>query len=160
MLKRNLLTIVIISLIPFFVTGCSSKNEVKKSAPVIEYKVLTQEREEKKVYDPVIKDNSPMQRAVVDMGVVLRTRIVAYKDNSQNLIADHDVFFWAVKPDFVVTNSLPKDKKQYSYQGPIVDLSDNKMVDPEKKVEKESAKLEREVEFDKKIDSFLKEQSK
>jgi hypothetical protein len=55
---------------------------------------------------------------------------------------------------------LPKDKKQYSYQGPIVDLSDNKMVDPEKKVEKESAKLEREVEFDKKIDSFLKEQSK
>jgi nitroreductase len=30
----------------------------------------------------------------------------------------------------------------------------------EKKVEKESAKLEREVEFDKKIDSFLKEQSK
>lgn len=156
-MSRSKKTLFLITAFAMMVSGCASKDAPKKET-VVEYKVLMQEREEKKVFDPVMKDNSPTQRAVVDMGVVLKTHIVAYKDNSQNLIAGHDVFFWAVKPDFVVTNSLPKEKNKYSYKGPIVDLSDNKFIDPEKKIETESFKLERESEFDKKIDSFLKKQ--
>ena len=154
---KNKKTLFLITAFVMMIAGCASKDAPKKE-PVIEYKVLMQEREEKKVFDPVMKDNLPTQRAVVDMGVVLKTRIVSYKDNNQNLIADHDVFFGAVKPDFVVTNSLPKEKTKYNYKGPIVDLSDSKFVNPDKKVETESSKLERESEFDKKIDSFLKTQ--
>lgn len=158
MLKNNLFAFVLTIFVLSFV-GCSSKSDVpKKSEPTVEYKVLMQEREEKKVYDPVIKDNAPTQRAVVDMGVVLKTHITAYKDNNNNLIAGHDVFFWAVQPDFITTNSLPKEKKLYSYQGPMIDLGNAKFVDTDAKVETEGQKIEKEQEFDKKIDAFLKSQ--
>lgn len=160
MLKNNLNQAILICLIPLIFLGCSLKNNApKKAEPTVEYKVVMQEREEKKVYDPVMKDNSPTQRAVVDMGVVLKTRITAYKDNNHVLNASHDVFFFAVQPDFVVTNSLPKEKSKYSYPGPIVDLSESKFVDTDKKVDSESRVLEREAEFDKKIDTFLNTQN-
>jgi len=160
MSKNSLKLIILGCLSPLLFVGCSHKNDaVKKTEPAIEYKVVMQEREEKKVYDPVMKDNSPTQRAVVDMGVVLKTRITSYKDNNHVLNGAHDVFFFAVQPDFVVTNSLPKEKSKFSHQGPIVDLSESKFVDTDKKVDSESRVLEREAEFDKKIDSFLNTQN-
>ncbi|QEH06472.1 hypothetical protein [Sulfurospirillum multivorans] len=160
MSKNNIRTTILICLIPLLISGCSRKNDApKKTEPTIEYKVVMQEREEKKVYDPVMRDNSPTQRAVIDMGVVLKTRITSYKDNNHVLNEEHNVFFFAVQPDFVVTNSLPKEKSKYSYQGPIVDFSESKFIDPEQKVNTESRVLEREAEFDKKIDSFLNTQN-
>lgn len=157
MLKNNLLTTITSVVFIALLSGCTTKNETPSpSEPSIEYRVLMKEREEKKIYDPMLKDNAPTQRAVVDMGVVLKTHIVAYKDNSHNLIAGHDVFFWAVKPDFITTNALPKEKRQYSYQGPIVEINDAKFIDTDRKVDSESRKLEKEQAFDQKIDAFLK----
>jgi hypothetical protein len=59
---------------------------------------------------PILKENDPYQKAVVDMGKVLRTKITSYKDSRGNLIASHDIYHWAVKPDFVTTNTLPKKR--------------------------------------------------
>ena len=143
------------------ITGCSSKSSTP--APVVnvvEHKVVMKEREEKKVFDPIMKDNTPTQKAVVDMGVVLKTHIMAYKDNSHNLMVGHDVLFFAVQPDFVTTNGLPKEKTKYTYQGPLVNLSKSDVINTDKVVEDESAKFERDVDFDKRIEHFLQEEEK
>lgn len=152
-----LLSIFVIGL----ATGCSSKSStVAPVVNVIEHKVIMQEREEKKVFDPMMKDNTPTQKAVVDMGVVLKTHVVAYKDNNHNLMAGHDVFFFAVQPDFVTTNGLPKEKNKYTYKGPLVNLSKTDVINTDKVVEDESTKFERDADFDKRIEHFLQEEEK
>ncbi len=153
------------SVIILAITGCSSKSDSpKRPDTVVESKVVMLEREQKKVFDPVLRDNSPTQKAIVDMGVVLKVHVTSYKDANNNLIAGHEVFFWAIEPDFVTTNSLPKPKAPHSYIGPSVDLEKSTVVNTDTLTQEESTRASRENTYDERIEKFLhlmeKEQEK
>lgn len=108
----------------------------------------------------VLKQNNLGQRAVVNMGVVLKTTILNYKDRHDDLIATHDVFFWAKKPDFITTNTIPKKRiKLDSLELPI-NLNLNGVVDLKKSVSKEKIRMRNNDKNDKKILEFLKKELK
>jgi hypothetical protein len=93
------------------------------------------------------------------MGVVLKTTITSYKDRQGNLIASHDVFFWAKKPDFITTNTLPKKKK--SRNTPLelkINLDKTGLVDLDKSVSQEQIRMKNNYNNDKKILEFLQKE--
>jgi hypothetical protein len=138
-----------------FFSGCASK---QTPPPTVVKKIVVDELNHKPTTYPVLKQNNMAQRAIVNMGVVLKTKVTSYKDRSDNLIASHDVYFWAKKPDFITTNTLPRKKSKFSYNGLKIDLSKSGLVDLPKDISKEAIRKNTNTEYDKKINDFINKQ--
>lgn len=150
--NRKIVGILLLLSIILF-SGCTDK---KPTIPVINKKIVINEigYPSKTIY-PVLKENNLGQRAIVDMGVVLKTKITTYKDKGGSLIASHDVFFWAKKPDFITTNTLPRKDRKKEYSGLKINLSQNGVIDLGKEIEIEAISDNEEAKNNAKIDTFL-----
>lgn len=160
MLNKLTVSMGILSSLVLF-SGCATKQDTRVAPVIIEKKdIAIETTRNKKIVNFVATDNAPVQRAVVDAGVLLKTHISAYKDNSGNLIAAHDVFFWARRPDFITTNSLPKRKLSHSYTGPYIDFGSNEIVNLDEIKNNASIKDLNEQKFDEKINAFIESAKK
>lgn len=154
--------------------GCASKDEL------ITHHVI--EVQKPKAYQfglkPTIGSQNDDSRTVVDMGVVLKVWVKNYKNKENNLIASHDMYVWARKPDFMVGEELPArrqtgmptpaQKLPFMLSGEEIDRVDiqndevikdyvNKTYQMENDPELAQQRLEASRESDKKILEFLKE---
>jgi len=111
-MKKNIL---LLTGVLFFV-GCSSKEVHIKD--IVDN---TKQNEEKVVLTPYQMKITPIvgshqndSKVIVDTGVVLKIWIAPYKIKN-TLIAGHDVYTWARKPNFIVGEDMPKyNSKQTS----------------------------------------------
>ncbi|PCI30921.1 MAG: hypothetical protein COB67_00255 [SAR324 cluster bacterium] len=101
-MKILIKTCALISII--LLAGCTGKKDIEVVHHVIDVK-------KPKAYQFTLKPNigsrADDSRTVVDMGVVLKVWVKNYKNNDANLVASHDVYVWARKPDFIVGEDLP-----------------------------------------------------
>jgi len=105
MRKIALLSLVAVA---FIINGCSSKEEVK---PIVKKFYLKKPKAYTFNYIPIIGTQTPDDKVVVDMGVVLRVWINSYKTKANDLVSSHDIYMWAKKPDFIAGNELPYKKR-------------------------------------------------
>ncbi|WP_457749113.1 hypothetical protein [Sulfurimonas sp.] len=153
--NRLLVTVPFIASIIF--SGCATKTAQPK---VVIKKITIDEVNRKETTYPVLKENNSMQRAIVDMGVVLKTKITSYKDESGSLIASHNVFFWAKRPDFITTNTLPRRKIKHEYSGLKINLNKTGVVDIDEAISQQAVKNQKITTYDRKINSFLNKNAK
>jgi len=154
--------------------GCVSKEEVV-THHVIEVETPKPYQFELK---PNIGSRNDDSRTVVDMGVVMKIWVKNYKNRQGNLIASHDLYAWARKPDFLVGEDLPPrrntslvtpvQKLPFMLTGEEIDRSDiqndevikeyvNKVYENERDPELAQKRLDASRESDKKILEFLKQ---
>jgi len=151
--KKIILSLIATSLV---FSGCSTK--YAKPKVVIKRIEISPKNLKKQTY-PVIKQNNLGQRAIVNMGVVLKTNITSYKDNNDDLIASHNVFFWAKKPDFITTNTLPSKKMVNEYSGLKINLDKKGLVDLKTAISQETIRKNNNFKNDKKILKFLQKEA-
>jgi hypothetical protein len=109
--KKINLTMVAFSVISILtLSACSSKKVVKK-VEVPNKIELKRPKAYTFNYIPIIGTQTPDDKVIVDMGVVLRVWINSYKDRTGSLVSSHDIYTWAKKPDFIVGNELPMKKR-------------------------------------------------
>lgn len=160
MKNNKIKTLILATVIGAIFTGCGQKQpEPIKKVNIKKYNFPKTKPYTKNNY-PILKQNNLGQRAVVDMGVVLKSTILNYKDRHNDLIATHDVFFWAKKPDFITTNTLPKKRINLDYTSIPVNLDLNGTVNLEKSVSQEKVRTKNNNESDKKILEFLQKEMK
>lgn len=63
-------------------------------------------------YKPIIGTRNNDAKTVVDQGVVLKVYIATYKDSHHDLVASHDKYVWAKKPQFIVGLEQPEVRKR------------------------------------------------
>jgi len=152
---KNLILLIVLGVV---FTGCNQK----QPEPIKKMEIKKEKFSKKKSYAknnyPILKQNNLGQRAVVDMGIVLKATILNYKDRQNNLIATHDVFFWAKKPDFITTNTIPKKRINLDSPGVPINLNLEGVVDLEKSVSQEKIRTKNNNESDKKILEFLQKE--
>lgn len=109
-------------------SGCSDKN--KPVPPVKKIIKLKRPKAYTFNYVPIIGTQTPDDKVIVDMGVVLRIWVNSYKDRSNTLVSSHDIYVWAKKPDFVTGNILPdKSRGILTPQGKMPFMLSNSTVD-------------------------------
>ena len=98
---------VLMSTLPFL-TGCATTLGTSKKEP-IKKKIIfvNKDKPYKFNYVPIIGTQTPDDKVLINMGVVLRIWIHSYKTRDNNLVASHDIYIWGKKPDFIVGNPLP-----------------------------------------------------
>jgi len=138
--------------------GCNQKQPVPVQKVEVKKYNFPKIRPYTKNNYPILKQNNLGQRAVVDMGVVLKTTVLNYKDRQGNLIATHDVFFWAKKADFITTNTIPKKRRNLDSPGVPINLNLDGVVNLEKSVSQEKIRTKNNNESDKKILEFLQKE--
>lgn len=176
----GLIIFITINMIIF--NGCSAKNDVKPIPYQPVQKIL---KPKSKAYTfnyiPIIGTQTPDDKVIVDMGVVLRIWMNSYKNRANNLISSHDVYVWAKRPDFIVGNPLPMKNRGIlspSHKMPFIvsdktvdrsDFKDNKNIrnfvnalykrrkESENVVEKH---ISESFKFDATIKRFLENQTK
>lgn len=156
MLKVNKKFVLSILIAPLFFIGCANKNAQPK---IIEKRIVISPIKLKKQTYKVLKENNLGQRAIVNMGVVLKTHITSYKDRNDDLIASHNVFFWAKKPDFITTNTLPSRKMAKEYKGLKINLDEKGLVNLNKTVSQEAIRNNNNFTNDKRILKFLQKEA-
>jgi hypothetical protein len=161
----------------FLFLGCAAKSP----KPKVVHKVLHIKKEKpyRFTYKPIIGTQNDDEKITVDMGVVLRVWINSYKDTDGSLIASHDTYIWAKRPDFIVGAQLPSVRRglvtptgimPFMLSNESIDRSNFKNDENiksyvnsvyEKSSKKETLKrLEKRDVFDRKIKEFLKEKTK
>lgn len=169
-------TFILIFTIILF-SGCSTKNpqaNIKPSKVI----VVKKEKPYEFKFKPIIGTQTPDDKVLVDMGVVLRVWIQSYKTRTGNLIASHDVYIWGKKPDFIVGNPIPTPtrgiltphrKLPFMLSNEEVDRSDlesnenirkfiNSVYEKNNKPKTEK-QIQKANQFDLKIKEFLKDKS-
>jgi len=153
-------------------SGCSSKKVVTKKI------VINKVKPYKFNYTPIIGTQTPEDKVIVDMGVVLRVWIQSYKTPSGNLVASHDIYMWGKKPDFIVGNPIPtpsssrgiissRNKLPFELSTSEIDRSDfksnqavKKFVNSTYKIKNDKSNRPNSSKFDASIKKFLKLQNK
>ena len=104
-MRKRILAVAIAASAVVAITGCSGK----KDPQPVQKRIV--EVHQPKPYEfrlkPQIGSRNDDARTVVDMGEVLKITLNSYKNRQGNLIASHDVYAWARKPDFIVGEELP-----------------------------------------------------
>jgi len=108
MSKKLYSTLLIAGIAIFGLGGCSSKELPKPQTKTIE---LKRPKAYTFNYIPIIGTQTPDDKVIVDMGVVLRVWINSYKNKSNTLVSSHDLYIWAKKPDFIAGNTLPSKSR-------------------------------------------------
>lgn len=107
-MKKTVLSVVsMISVM--MITGCSNKEPL----PNITKNMFIKDRPKEYTFNyiPIIGTQTPDDKVVVDMGVVLRVWINSYKNRTDDLVSSHDIYMWAKKPDFILGAPLPTRKR-------------------------------------------------
>jgi len=105
-MNKGLSSVLLAGMIVIGINGCSSKESVKPQTKTTIVK-LKRPKAYTFNYIPIIGTQTPDDKVIVDMGVVLRVWINSYKDRSNALVSSHDLYIWAKKPDFIAGNVLP-----------------------------------------------------
>lgn len=124
-MKRYLFFVIATALL---FNGCANKHP----KPQVVQKIIHIKKDKpyKFTYKPVIGTQNPDEKISVDMGVVLRVWINSYKDRDGSLVASHDTYIWAKKPDFIVGAPLPVIKRGLvTSSGKIPFMLSNQEVD-------------------------------
>lgn len=159
MKTKKITSLILITVLGTIFTGCAHKEPKPVSVSTDKYHSPRIKSYKKNNY-PILKQNNLGQRAVVNMGVVLKTKILNYKDRHDNLIATHDVFYWAKKPDFITTNTLPKRRIRLDSADLPINLNLKGVVDLRKTTSQEKIRMRNNNKDDKKILEFLKREMK
>ncbi len=91
-----------------FFSGCANNMQPQPEKTQKEKIVyINRDKPYKFTYVPIIGTQTPDDKVVVNMGVVLRVWIHSYKTRNDDLVSSHDIYIWGKKPDFIVGNALP-----------------------------------------------------
>ncbi|WP_152182870.1 hypothetical protein [Sulfurimonas indica] len=105
-MSKSLSSILLAGAMIIGISGCSSKESVKPKPKTTIVK-LKRPKAYTFNYIPIIGTQTPDDKVIVDMGVVLRVWVNSYKNRSNTLVSSHDLYIWAKKPDFIAGNVLP-----------------------------------------------------
>jgi len=113
-----------------FFTGCATPGTPNKK-PIKEKTVfINKDKPYKFDYVPIIGTQTPDDKVLINMGVVLRVWIHSYKTRNDDLVSSHDIYIWGKKPDFIVGNPLPTvDRGILTPQGKMPFMLSNDSVD-------------------------------
>ncbi len=88
-------------------SGCATMGTPQKKPIKKEIVFINKDKPYHFDYVPIIGTQTPDDKVLINMGVVLRVWIHSYKTRNDDLVASHDIYIWGKKPDFIVGNSLP-----------------------------------------------------
>jgi len=94
-------------------SGCATKNNnintnIREIVPYEETQAQSVKLEPYQIrIKPIVGSRQNDSKVIVDQGVVLKIWIAPYKVKN-TLIASHDIYTWARKPQFIVGEDMPK----------------------------------------------------
>ncbi len=162
-----------------FFSGCATMGTPQKKPIKKEIVFINKDKPYHFDYVPIIGTQTPDDKVLINMGVVLRVWIHSYKTRNDDLVASHDIYIWGKKPDFIVGNSLPtinrgiltpQGKMPFMLSNDSVDRSNFKSnlnirnfvnsVYAKKDKSNVNTRIKKSKKFDKTIKNFLKNNTK